>query len=179
VLKRIAAITSVLFTAAALTAASATGANAVAKPLIPAATEAPLSGAATYCAESVAFENSYGGGNGQYFYNRTASPHQLLANAAKSGYCGTELSDGFYLMVDAATGECLRVDTANRGVDEASCNGGDADEQINILTTANPGWYEFQFYEVNRACIYQDGRDSPVTYNPCTSSTGDIWIAEG
>jgi|HubBroStandDraft_4_1064222.scaffolds.fasta_scaffold83861_2 hypothetical protein len=177
-MRRIAAIASVLFTALAITVGGVAAANAATNP-------GPLAGAAVAnsggtetavvtCAEPLGFENSYGGGNGQYFWNATSSPYTLYANASATGYCPQASGGGLYTLVQAGTSRCLTVDTANRTVTEGSCSSSAA--VINLISVGN-STVEVQFFDVTKACVTQDGRNSPVTYDPCKpGQTGDVWI---
>ena len=181
-MRRIVAIASVLFTALAITIGGVAAANAATNPGPLAGAAVASSGstetAAATCAEPLGFENSYGGGNGQYFWNATSSPYTLYANASATGYCDQQVSGGLYTLVQYGTSRCLTVDTANRTVTEGSCSSSAA--VINLISVGSIGGnptVEVQFFDVTKACVTQDGRNSPVTYDPCKpGQTGDVWI---
>jgi hypothetical protein len=177
VIKRFAAIASVVLAAGALTTGSVTVANAARTALIPAGPEAHLTADATYSCGGVFFENDYGGGNGQWFYNRAASPYQLLANTARTPYC--TVADGSdFLIPKNNTDECLNVES-NHEVDLAKCDTSSKSQIIHIIV--DQSGYEYaidlvQFAQDTKDCIYQDGRDSPVDVRACNKgNTGDLW----
>jgi hypothetical protein len=190
VLKRIAAIASVLIAAGALTAGSVTAANAATTPSIHWRAETHLSANPdiTCKGEIGVFENYYGTdghhGNGQYWYSRVGSPHQLLANSAKTGYCPvvSTISNTIDIAI-SGTDNCLTAE-ADGGIDATKCNTSN-DNQAIFLNTIT-GYNGFDVDIANFAlsaigntndCIYQDGRDSPAALKECNiESTGDLWI---
>jgi hypothetical protein len=187
VLKRIAAIASVLFAAGALTVGSVTVANAVTTPVIHWRAETHLSADVDVTCPST-FENYYGTGgshgNGQYFYNRVGSPYQLLANTAHTGYC-PEASNfpGDQLVAILNTSGlniCLEVSGTTHSVYGANCNSASKAQavRLNLEGTYNgDDVVEVEFNKDTGGCIYQDGRDSPVEWHTCSASnTGDLWI---
>jgi hypothetical protein len=183
---RIAAITSVLLVAGALTAGGATLADAATSPHVPAGSEAHLTAGADASCAGAWFENSYGGGNGQFLYARTGSPHQLLANTAKTADCAGPGTTGsnFALIEQDGTDLCFNVESSAAGsqVDEARCGNMSTKSQVVHLIWNNnySGPYaetELQFIDDGKDCIYQDGRDSPVHMEACNpGNTGDEWI---
>lgn len=184
-LRRIAAITSALLTAGALTAGSATVAYAATSPRIPARSAAHLTANApdVHCA-GVWFENSYGGGNLQFLYARTGSPHQLLANTARTLDCAGPGSTGNVVHIEQNnTDLCFNVESKAAGsqVDETTCSTSSNSQVVHLIwNTSYGGGYaeaELQFVNYGRDCIYQDGRDSPVHVEACNpNNTGDEWI---
>lgn len=178
-LRRITAITSALLAAGALTAATAAGAGAATSFRTPAASEAHLTAHFDYSCGGVWFENSYGGGNGQWLYARATSPYQLLANTAKTTFC--TVADGKdFLLPQNGLNRCLNVES-NHQVDEATCNAGSNSQIINFIqNNSYGGGYaegEVQFVKDTADCIYQDGRDSAVEVKACNpNQTGDEWI---
>lgn len=180
-MRRIAAIASVVLAAIAMTIGGVAAANATtnAGPLAGAAVRnaGSIETAGVTCAQPLEYENSYGNGNGQWFWNATSSPYTLYANTSATGYCVTTVS-GLTKLIQYGTSRCLTVHTANRTVTEGSCSSSAA--VINLIGVSTIGGLptvEVQFFDVTKACVYQDGRDSPVTYDPChPGQTGDVWI---
>jgi hypothetical protein len=190
VLKRIAAIASVLIAAGALTAGSVTAANAATTPSIHWRAETHLSANPdiTCKGEIGVFENYYGTdghhGNGQYWYSRVGSPHQLLANSAKTGYCPvvSTISNTIDIAI-YGTDNCLTAEADGR-VDATKCDTSNDNQAIYLFPAA--GYEGAVVYNANFAlsaignendCIYQDGRDSPVALKNCSpTNTGDLWI---
>jgi hypothetical protein len=179
VMRRVAAIASVLLTACTVAMAGVEAANA-------APDTGPTAGAAAAgtgsnetpgvtCSVEYTFQNSYGGGNGQYFWNATSSPYTLYAKSATpTGYCRQPVSGGGNHLIQYGTSRCLTVDTSTRTVTGGNCNSSAA--AINLIAVGTDT-AEVQFLDVTKACIYQNGRNSPVTYNPCQpGQTGDVWI---
>jgi hypothetical protein len=188
VLKRIAAIASVLVAAGALTAGSATAANAATTPSIhwSAGTHLSADPDITCKGDIGVFENYYGTdghhGNGQYWYSRVGSPYQLLANTAHTGYCPVVSSVGANIDI-AISGTDLCLDASTNGrIYAARCNSGSTSEAIYLFAAAG---YEgavvyyanFSSFGSGNLCIYQDGRDSPAALKDCNpGATGDLWI---
>jgi hypothetical protein len=179
VIKRIAVMTSALLVASALALVSTTVAEGATGPLFRPGPGVHMSADGTVsCSGSniEVFQNSYDGGNGQYFYSRTASPHQVLANTAHTGYCIVILVDsGGIALASDGTGDCITINTASKDVDTDPCNYGIA-QTLATPSISDGVWVEF--FDDTNDCIYQDGRDSPVDYAPCTSSTGDVWLEQ-
>jgi hypothetical protein len=183
VIKRIAAITSALLAAGVLTLGSAT--VAAAAPRMPAGSEAHHAISADPSCD-LWFQNSFGGGNDQYLYARTGSPHQLLANTAKTLDC--MVPDGSLWRVQQSNKNlCFNVESSAGGsqVDEVTCNASSDSQKVNWIEnysySGNPAWIEgeLQFVDVKaKDCIYQDGRDSPVDVQPCSGpgNSGDEWL---
>lgn len=180
-MRRIAAIASVLLAASAITAGGAAVASAAtnAGPLAGAAvTNAGSIGTAgVTCSEPLKIENSYDGGNGQWFWNATSSPYTLRTHTSGTGYCITTVS-GPTKLIQYGTSRCLTIDTASKTVTEGSCSRPEA--VINFIAVGEilgTPTVEVQFFDVTKDCIYQAGRESPVTYHPCSpGETSDVWI---
>ena len=179
-IRRITAITSALLAAGALTAGSATVADAATSART-VGSEAHLTASANDSCTGVYFENSYGNGNGQFLYARTGSPHQLLANTARTLDC-----EPGHLIQQKGTDLCFNVVPSSHQVDEATCNVNSDTQKINLIVNTSYGGNkalveeEIQFVADTKACIYQDGRDSPVQVMPCNANvTGDEWLSPG
>jgi hypothetical protein len=188
VIRRIAAITSALLAAGALTAWSATAAGAATSHRILAGSAAHLTASTDASCAGVWFENSYGSGNGQFLYARTGSPHQLLANTAKTVDCAGPGTTGsnVALIEQDGTDLCFNVESSAAGaqVDETTCGNMSTKSQVVHLIWNNnySGSFaetELQFINDGKDCIYQDGRDSPVHVEACNpNNTGDEWITD-
>ncbi len=131
------------------------------------------------------FENSYGGGNGQFFYADESSPHELLANTASTNFCAGPGSSGNVAHVAQDDSNlCLSVESGGGGgarVDETTCSASSNPQVVHFIwNNSYGGPYaegELQFVNDGKNCIYQDGRDSAVDVEPCNPNvTGDEWI---
>jgi hypothetical protein len=183
-IKRIAAIASVLLAAGALTAGSVPAASAATTPLIHWDAETHLSaGPDVTCSSGIeTFENYTDGGNGQYLYSRVGSPYQLLSNTAHTGYCmlPSALNSGEDIMLEALGVKdepiCLNVSTTTHDVYGAACNQKSKTEAI-LETEYVPGVVQMEFNEDTGGCIYDEGSGSPAEWHSCDlSNFSDLWI---
>lgn len=106
------------------------------------------------------------------------SPHTLFEHnsGTQTGFCRQGSNPDFHF-VQKGTSRCLYLQTSGREIVEGNCANAQADwHQINLRSVMGLEEVELQS-EVNLACIYEQGVNSRLTYNPCSASNAnDQWL---
>lgn len=110
--------------------------------------------------------------NDDWSWNNSASPYTMYLrddNKTETRYCESGTGDDikFY---QYGTSRCLYVQASPRHVIEGDCASGQA--LWNIIEIESGPYYGYSLVQssYNLACIWWNGSNSPVTYDPCDAT---------